>query len=122
VSIDEAAAGGRMIPILNFTQFILQTVLTLIIWIVFAYVVLSWLISFQVVNTRNRVVWQISRFLEGVAGPLLRPFRRLVPSLGGLDFSPFLLLILIVGTQRYLIPPLFEWLRGLFVNSAAVSG
>ncbi|HEY5072649.1 MAG TPA: YggT family protein [Caulobacteraceae bacterium] len=102
-----------MDAILNFTEFVIQSLLTLIIWIVIAYAILSWLISFEIVNLRNRFVYRASRFLDGIATPLLRPFRRFLPNLGGLDFSPILLFIIIGGLQRYLIPPLFAWLHGL---------
>ncbi|MEO7027002.1 MAG: YggT family protein [Caulobacteraceae bacterium] len=102
-----------MIAILNFVQFLVRNGLELLIWIIVAYAVLSWLMAFNVVNLRHPVVYRISRVLEGVVTPVLAPFRRVLPSFGGLDFSPIILFILIGGAQRYLIPPLFDWLRGL---------
>jgi len=101
---------------------VIQALLTLIVWVVIAYAILSWLISFDIVNLRNRIVSQLSRFLEGVATPLLRPFRRFLPNLGGLDFSPLILLIIVVGLQRYIIPPLFAWLHGLTGGGVPVTG
>jgi len=102
-----------MHAILNFAEYIIQTLLTLVVWVIIAYAIMSWLVSFNVINLRNRAVWQISRFLEGVARPILRPIQRLLPSFGGIDFSPIILFILIGGIQRYLVPALFGWLHSL---------
>jgi YggT family protein len=102
-----------MHAILDFAQYIVQGLLTLILWVVIAYAILSWLVAFNVVNVRNNVVWQISRFLEAVARPLLRPFQRILPNTGGLDFSPILLFLVIGGVQRYLIPAFFGFLHRL---------
>ena len=102
-----------MDALLNFSEYIIQTLLSLIVWVVVAYAVLSWLIAFQVVNLRNQFVYRASRFLDSVVTPLLAPFRRVLPSFGGMDFSPIILFILIGGLQRYLIPPFFAWLHGL---------
>jgi YggT family protein len=55
-----------------------------------------------------------------MALPLLRPFRRFLPSFGGLDFSPIILIILIEGLKMYIIPPLFAWLHGLVGGGAGV--
>ena len=77
-----------MYAILNFVEFIIQSLLSLVVWAVIAYAILSWLIAFNVVNVRNRAVWQISNFLERVVRPLLRPFQRFLPTMGGMDFSP----------------------------------
>jgi YggT family protein len=104
--------------LLNFSEYIIQALLSLIVWAVIAYAVLSWLIAFQVVNLRNRFVYSASRFLDSVVTPLLAPFRRILPSFGGMDFSPIILFILIGGVQRYLIPPFFAWLHGLLGGPA----
>ena len=102
-----------MIPILNFLEFAVQSLLTIVVWIIFAYALCTWLVSFQIINLRNRFAFAVWRFLEGVATPILRPFRRIVPQLGGVDFSAVIFFIVVLGAQRYLIPPLFEWLRTL---------
>jgi YggT family protein len=102
-----------MNAILDFVEYIVLGLLQLILFVVIAYAILSWLIAFNVVNLRNRMVWQISRFLEAVARPLLRPFQRLLPNLGGMDFSPILLFLVIGGVQRFLVPAFFGWLHGL---------
>jgi YggT family protein len=106
-----------MNAILDFAQYIVQGLLQLILFVIIAYAILSWLVAFNVVNLRNTMVWQISRFLEAVARPLLRPFQRLLPNLGGMDFSPILLFLVIGGVQRILVPAFFGWLHGLVGGS-----
>ena len=107
-----------MNALLDFAQFVIWALLGLLIWIVIAYVILSWLIGFDVINMRNRVVYRIAHALDSVATPLLRPIRRVIPGLGGMDFSPVLFVILVGGAQTYLIPPLFGWLHGLVGGGA----
>jgi YggT family protein len=109
-----------MNAILNFAEYIIQGLLQLILFAVIAYAILSWLIAFNVVNLRNNAVWQISRFLEAVARPLLRPFQRVLPNLGGMDFSPILLFLVIGGVQRFLVPAFFGFLHGLLGGGATV--
>ncbi len=102
-----------MDAILNFIEFVIENLLTLIVWLVIAYAIMSWLIGFQVINLRHPVVARISRTLDAIVTPLLAPFRRILPSMAGLDFSPVILLIVVIGVQRYLVPPLFIWLHSL---------
>jgi YggT family protein len=83
-------------------------------------VIVTWLVSFDIINLRNRLVYRLSHLLEAMALPLLRPFRRFLPSFGGLDFSPIILIILIEGLKMYIIPPLFAWLHGLVGGGAGV--
>ena len=106
-----------MIPRLNFAQFLVNGLLELIVFAVIVYAILSWLIAFNVVNMRNKAVWQVSRFLEAVVRPILRPFQRVIPNLGGMDLSPILLFLVIRGAQMYLIPPFFSFLRTLVGGS-----
>jgi YggT family protein len=109
-----------MDAILNFTEFVIQALLSLVVWIVVVYVIVTWLVSFDIINLRNRLVYRLSHLLEAMALPLLRPFRRFLPSFGGLDFSPIILIILIEGLKMYIIPPLFAWLHGLVGGGAGV--
>ena len=69
---------------------------------------------------RNRAVYQITQALERVARPLLAPFQRFLPSFGGMDFSPIVYIIIVEGVQRFLIPPMFDGLRGLFGGAYTV--
>lgn len=72
-------------------------------WIIIAAAIFSWLYAFNVVNPRNQVVGMIGNMLYQMTEPLLRPIRRVMPSLGGLDLSPLALLLGIVLVQRLII-------------------
>ena len=82
---------------------LIDTVLGIYIMLVFAQVILSWLVSFNVVNTRNRFVYLVGDFLYRVTDPALRPIRRLLPSFGGIDLSPVVLLLGLYFTRQLLI-------------------
>ena len=64
-------------------------------WLLIAQIIFSWLVSFNVLDTRNRVVWSIGDFLYRVTEPVLRPIRRFMPNLGPVDLSPLALFILL---------------------------
>jgi YggT family protein len=72
---------------------LINTVLTIYIWILIAAAILSWLVAFNVINTRNRVVYQIGDFLYRLTEPALRPIRNVLPNLGGIDISPLVLIL-----------------------------
>ena len=74
---------------------LIDMVFDLFIWILIISVVMSWLISFKVVNTTNRFVYLIADFTYRITEPALRPIRRFLPNLGGLDISPIVLLMVI---------------------------
>lgn len=74
---------------------LLDNVISLYIWILFFAVIASWLISFNVINTSNRVVYMIVDFLYRITEPALRPIRRIMPNMGGLDISPVVLILLL---------------------------
>jgi YggT family protein len=79
---------------------LIDTIITLYIWILIASAVLSWLIAFNVVNTRNPIVAGIGEFLYRVTEPALRPIRAVLPNLGGIDISPVILIIGLLFLQR----------------------
>ena len=72
---------------------LILTVIDIYFWIILAMVVLSWLAAFNVVNRSNPYVRQIGYALDRLTEPLLRPIRRVLPDLGGIDISPIVLLI-----------------------------
>lgn len=74
---------------------ILQVLLNVVWWIIFVQFVLSLLITFNVVNTSNQFVRSLYTGLERLTEPMYRPIRRLLPNMGGIDFSPMVVLILI---------------------------
>jgi YggT family protein len=90
---------------------IILLVLQLYIWLLIAAAVLSWLVAFNVVNTRNQVVSMVGEFLYRITEPLLRPIRNLLPNLGGIDISPVILILVILLVEnvivRYIYPNVF---------------
>ncbi|HEX2537452.1 MAG TPA: YggT family protein [Pseudolabrys sp.] len=72
---------------------LVDTIINIYIWLLIASAVLSWLIAFNVVNTRNPIVHSVGDFLYRVTEPLLRPIRNMLPNLGGIDVSPVILII-----------------------------
>lgn len=77
--------------------------LQLYTYLIIASAILSWLVAFNVINTRNDVVRSILSFLDAVTEPALRPIRRILPNLGGIDISPVILILLIIFLQNLLI-------------------
>ena len=76
-------------------RWLLDTILWFYLVLVIAAAVMSWLIAFDVLNTRSRVVYQVIDFLNRVTEPALRPIRRILPNLGGIDVSPIILIVLL---------------------------
>jgi len=76
-------------------------------WIILIQIIMSWLISFNVINTYNAAVRGIYDALGAVTEPLYRPIRKILPDFGGLDFSPFILLTLIYVLQAIVLPDVF---------------
>ncbi|MDG4604303.1 MAG: YggT family protein [Defluviicoccus sp.] len=81
---------------------LLMTVIDLYIWVLIAGAILSWLIAFNIVNTQNRFVYSVGDFLYRVTEPALRPIRRYLPNLGGIDVSPLVLILLLLFAQQVL--------------------
>ncbi len=90
---------------------IVLLVLQIYIWLLIASAVLSWLVAFNVVNTRNPVVSAIGDFLYRITEPVLRPIRNAMPNLGGIDVSPVILILIILLIEnvivRYIYPNVF---------------
>jgi YggT family protein len=90
---------------------IILLVLDIYIWLLIAAAVLSWLVAFNVVNTRNQVVAMIGDFLYRITEPVLRPIRNFLPNLGGIDVSPVVLILIIILIKdiivRYIYPAVF---------------
>jgi YggT family protein len=72
-------------------------------WILIISAVLSWLIAFGVINTHNRVVATIADVLYRLTEPVLRPIRNMLPSLGGIDISPVVLILIIILIKSIII-------------------
>lgn len=85
-------------------SYFLYPILSLLLLILLAYVVMSWLFVGGVISPHNPTVRQIWGLLESVLLPLLRPIQRFVPPLGQLDLSVFILALLILFTRDWLFP------------------
>ena len=70
-------------------------------WSLIVYAVMSWLVLFNIVNYHNQLVVMVNNFLRGLLEPILRPLRRLLPPMGGLDLS-FLALYMLVFLMQEL--------------------
>ena len=71
-------------------------------WIIIGQAILSWLVAFNVINTHNNFVRQILYALDRLTAPLYRPIRKIMPDFGGIDFSPIVILLLIIVLDQLL--------------------
>ncbi len=69
-------------------------------YVIIATAIMSWLLAFDVINFRNDLVRSVWNFLNALTEPLLRPIRRVLPNLGGIDVSPIILLLLLMFVQE----------------------
>lgn len=87
---------------------LIDTVLTLAFWIVLIHVIMSWLINFDVINLRQPFVYQLWTALNRILDPFYRRIRQFIPSLGGLDLAPLVLIIGILFIQRLILVDLYR--------------
>lgn len=88
----------------SFIHFVLDAILGLLILAIIISAIMSWLVAFNVINLRNQFVYGVVRFLDAVTRPVLAPFQRVVPSLGGVDISPIIAILILQGIKIYLLP------------------
>lgn len=90
---------------------VILIVLQIFRWVLLATIIMSWLVAFNVINTRNEFVAQVWRGLLALTEPVLRPIRRLMPRLSGIDISPIVAFIAIFAIEavilRYIRPYVF---------------
>lgn len=96
----------------GFILYVLSGVIGLMIFAIIASAIMSWLVAFNVINLRNQLVYNVARVLDAVTAPILRPFQRLIPPLGGVDISPIIAILILQGIRGYLLP----WLAGPLFN------
>jgi len=82
---------------------ILLYAIDIYIWLVIISAIMSWLVAFNVINTGNSFIYQIGRALYQLTDPALRPIRRFLPNLGGIDISPVILILLLYFLQMLLV-------------------
>ncbi len=80
----------------------ISMILTIIWWIFLIMIIMSWLINFNVINTRNQFVDTVWRIVNQITDPILKPIRRIVPPVGGLDLSPIIVFVIIFFLQSFL--------------------
>jgi len=85
---------------------LISMVIELYVWCLIISAILSWLVAFNVLNTQNRFVYAVGEFLYRITEPALRPIRRFLPNLGGIDISPIVLILLLFFVRNLL----FEYL------------
>lgn len=90
---------------------LLMSIIGLYIFIIFAWVIASWLVSFGVINLRNPTARSIVSALERLVQPAVRPIQRIIPPMGGLDLSP---IVLLFGLY-FLRDLIFQFSRGNFI-------
>ena len=90
----------------SFLHFILNGLISLMIWAIIIGAIMSWLTAFNVINLRNSAVAGVQRVLEILTAPVLAPLQRIIPPIGGLDITPVVALLLLQGVQRYILPAL----------------
>ena len=92
--------------------FLVLQVIKLYTYVVIAYVVISWLVGFNIINTSNRIVYSVLQFTYKLTEPALSKIRRFLPNLGEFDISPIVLLLLIwfieMCMKLYLAPIIFN--------------
>ncbi len=96
----------------SFAHFILDALLGLLILAIIVSAILSWLVAFGVINLRNQFVYGVVRFLDAVTRPVLAPFQRIIPPLGGVDISPIIAILVLQGIKIYLLPMVMNPLKG----------
>jgi YggT family protein len=101
-----ASAAAEVAPHMYAFLSLVSTVIQIYIWLLIAQAVLSWLIAFGIVNRHNRFVSVLGDFLWRITEPLLRPIRRVLPDLGGIDVSPVILILLLYFVRNLM----FEYL------------
>lgn len=97
----------------SFIYFIIDGILGLLVLAIIISAILSWLVAFNVINIRHPFANGVVRFLDAVTRPILRPAQRIIPSLGGVDVSPILVILVLQGARYYLLPWAFAPIRAM---------
>ncbi len=87
---------------MNSLVILISTLIDLYMYVLIASAILSWLVAFNVINTRNRFVYAVGDFLYRITEPALAPIRRILPNLGGIDLSPVVLILLLIFIRNLL--------------------
>ena len=90
---------------------LIDSVVSIYIWVLIINALLSWLIAFNVLNTSNRLVYSLLDISYKMTDPLLKPIRNFLPNLGNIDISPVVLILLLMFLRNlifeFLAPAMF---------------
>ena len=75
---------------------LLDSVITIYLWIIIINAILSWLVAFNVLNTQNRFVFSVLDVTYKLTAPALNQLRRFIPMFGSIDISPVILILLLM--------------------------
>jgi YggT family protein len=89
-----------MLELLGFINLLLN----LYVYVLIAMAIFSWLVAFNVINSRNPLVVSIGRLLYQLTEPVLRPIRNILPAMGGIDISPVIVILIIIFIQSVVLP------------------
>ncbi len=82
---------------------LIHTMLGLYMWAIIIHVVMGWLVAGNVINTQNRFVYGVGMALYRITEPVYRLIRRVLPQIGGLDFTPAVVILAIVLIQSLIV-------------------
>ena len=81
---------------------LLDNLFQLYLWVVITNAILSWLVAFNIINTSNRFVFRLIELSYNLTEPLLRRIRNVVPIIAGIDFSPVILILVLIFLRNLL--------------------
>ena len=87
----------------------LQLILTVVYWIILIHVIMSWLISFQVLNLQQQLVAQLWHGLNKLLEPIYAPIRKIIPDTRPLDLTPLVAFIIVISLQSFILPVIFGY-------------
>ena len=91
---------------------IIDMILQVLVWIIIAQIILSWLVAFRVIDTSSNFVRTVLDVLDRLTAPLYRPIRKIMPDFGGIDFSPLVILLLIQVIRKLLAGVVAQYYLG----------
>ena len=75
---------------------LLDSVITIYLWIIIINALLSWLVAFNILNTQNRFVFSVLEVTYKLTDPVLNKIRRFIPTFGSIDLSPVVLILFLM--------------------------
>jgi YggT family protein len=90
---------------------LLDSIITIYLWIIITNAILSWLVAFNILNTQNRFVFSILDTTYKMTDPALNKIRRFIPTFGSIDISPVILILFLMFLRNIIfeifVPSLF---------------